>query len=91
MVVHTTPSARKPEEAQFDQAKGAFLASLNHEVRTPLSGIVGMLDLLSETELDEDQKEYLTAARLCTESLTELLNASLEYAALEAEIGRAHV
>ena len=84
MVVHTTPSARKPEEGQFDQAKGAFLASLNHEVRTPLSGIVGMLDLLSETELDSDQREYLTAARLCTESLTELLNASLEYAALEA-------
>jgi CheY-like chemotaxis protein/anti-sigma regulatory factor (Ser/Thr protein kinase) len=84
MVVHTTPSARKPEEGQFDQAKGAFLASLNHEVRTPLSGIVGMLDLLSETALDEDQRDYLNAARLCTESLTELLNASLEYAALEA-------
>ena len=84
MVVHTTPSGRKADDSQFDQVKGAFLASLNHEVRTPLSGIVGMLDLLSETTLDEDQKEYLNAARLCTESLTELLNASLEYAALEA-------
>lgn len=84
MVVHTTPSGRKSDDSQFDQVKGAFLASLNHEVRTPLSGIVGMLDLLSETSLDEDQKEYLNAARLCTESLTELLNASLEYAALEA-------
>ncbi len=84
MVVHTTPSGRKADDSQFDQVKGAFLASLNHEVRTPLSGIVGMLDLLSETTLDEDQKDYLNAARLCTESLTELLNASLEYAALEA-------
>jgi len=63
MVVHTTPSGRKPEEGQFDQAKGAFLASLNHEVRTPLSGIVGMLDLLSETTLDEDQREYLNASK----------------------------
>ncbi len=43
-----------------------------------------MLDLLAETTLDEDQKDYLSAARLCTESLTELLNTSLEYAALEA-------
>ncbi len=87
MVVHTAPSA--PQQAEnpdrsFDRAKGAFLASLNHEVRTPLSGIVGMLDLLAETTLDEDQKDYLSAARLCTESLTELLNTSLEYAALEA-------
>jgi CheY-like chemotaxis protein/anti-sigma regulatory factor (Ser/Thr protein kinase) len=40
--------------------------------------------LLAETALDEDQKDYLSAARLCTESLTELLNTSLEYAALEA-------
>jgi CheY-like chemotaxis protein len=83
MIVHTAPSAPQQNE-NFDQAKGAFLASLNHEVRTPLSGIVGMLDLLAETTLDEDQKDYLSAARLCTESLTELLNTSLEYAALQA-------
>ena len=69
---------------QLDQVKGAFLASLNHEIRTPLSGIVGMLDLLHETTLDEDQRDYLSAARVCTESLLELLNASLEYSALEA-------
>jgi CheY-like chemotaxis protein len=84
MVVHTTPGGPQRDESGFDQVKGAFLASLNHEVRTPLSGIVGMLDLLSETPLDDDQKEYLSAARLCTESLMELLNTSLEYAALEA-------
>lgn len=87
MVVHTAATAPQQSETidpAFDKAKGAFLASLNHEVRTPLSGIVGMLDLLSETTLDEDQKDYLSAARLCTESLTELLNTSLEYAALEA-------
>lgn len=93
MVVHTTPApehlappdhARNAERATFEQIKGAFLASLNHEVRTPLSGILGMLELLSETSLDEDQREYVSAARLCTESLTELLNTSLEYAALES-------
>jgi CheY-like chemotaxis protein len=83
MVVHTEPT-RSPQDDSFDPVKGAFLASLNHEVRTPLSGIVGMLDLLAETNLDDDQKEYLSAAKLCTESLAELLNTSLEYAALEA-------
>ncbi len=98
MVVHVTPpekpaqdrqtspepAAVHPERQPLDQVKGVFLASLNHEIRTPLSGIIGMLDLLHETNLDEDQRDYLNAARLCTESLSELLNASLEYAALEA-------
>jgi CheY-like chemotaxis protein len=72
------------DRPQLDQVKGVFLASLNHEIRTPLSGIMGMLDLLLETGIDEDQRDYLNAARLCAESLSELLNSSLEYAALEA-------
>jgi CheY-like chemotaxis protein len=45
---------------------------------------MGMLDLLLETRIDDDQRDYLNAARLCAESLSELLNASLQYAALEA-------
>jgi len=72
------------DRQQLDQVKGVFLASLNHEIRTPLSGILGMLDLLLETNVDEDQRDYLNAAHLCAESLAELLNSSLEYAALEA-------
>jgi len=72
------------DRPELDQVKGVFLASLNHEIRTPLSGVLGMLDLLLETRIDEDQRDYLNAARLCAESLSELLNASLQYAALEA-------
>ena len=94
MVVHVAPfdqtqdtpdlPVAQPDKPQLDQVKGVFLASLNHEIRTPLSGIMGMLDLLLETGIDEDQRDYLNAARLCAESLSELLNSSLEYAALEA-------
>src|ERR1700688_3886312 len=69
---------------ELDQLKGLFLASLNHEIRTPLSGILGMTDLLLETTLDEEQREYVSAARLCAENLFEILNATLEYSALEA-------
>src|SRR5271168_50153 len=72
----------KPDD--LDQLKGLFLASLNHEIRTPLSGILGMTDLLLETTLDEEQREYVSAARLCAESLFEILNAALEISALEA-------
>lgn len=69
---------------ELDRLKGTFLASLNHEIRTPLSGILGMADLLLETNLDEEQLEYVNATRLCAESLFEILNATLEYSALEA-------
>src|SRR5580698_2568620 len=64
--------------------QGQFLASLNHEIRTPLSGILGMTDLLLETLLTEDQREYVGATRLCAENLLEILNVTLEYSALSA-------
>jgi CheY-like chemotaxis protein len=69
---------------ELERLKGTFLASLNHEIRTPLSGILGMADLLLETKLDDEQREYVNAARLCAESLFEILNATLEYSSLEA-------
>src|SRR5215475_9225710 len=69
---------------ELDRLKGVFLANLNHEIRTPLSGILGMIDLLLETNLDEDQREYVNATRLCAEHLFELLNAALQYSALDA-------
>ncbi|HZU24795.1 MAG TPA: response regulator [Bryobacteraceae bacterium] len=56
-----------------------FLASLNYEIRTPLSGILGMADLLVDTGLTEAQQEYVNATRFCAESLTDVLNAAAEY------------
>jgi CheY-like chemotaxis protein len=66
------------------EVQGQFLASLNHEIRTPLSGILGMTDLLLETSLSADQLEYVGATRLCAENLLEILNVTLEYSALAA-------
>ena len=67
---------------ELRDVQGEFLASLNHEIRTPLSGILGMTDLLLETPLTDDQREYAGAARLCAENLLEILNVTLEYSAL---------
>lgn len=72
------------ERSEIDHLKGTFLANLNHEIRTPLSGILGMTDLLLETQLDEEQRDYVSTARLCAENLFHLLNATLEYSALTA-------
>jgi CheY-like chemotaxis protein len=67
---------------ELREVQGQFLASLNHEIRTPLSGILGMTDLLLETHLTDDQREYVDATRVCAENLLEILNVTLEYSAL---------
>jgi CheY-like chemotaxis protein len=64
--------------------KQQFLASLNHEIRTPLSGIMGMIDLLQETSLDSEQRDYVSTTRACAVELLSILNATLEYSALAA-------
>ena len=89
--MHTQTQVEPPEQvgaapngAGLDQLKTEFLASLNHEIRTPLSGIIGMTDLLLETDLTADQQDYVASARVCAENLLELLNTALEYSALAA-------
>lgn len=63
-------------------AEREFLASLNYEVRTPLTAILGLLELLLETPLDEVQREYVQLAYSSARSLLEILNITLELAAL---------
>ena len=77
-------SSFSPITDGLSDLQGQFLASLNHEIRTPLSGILGMTDLLLETPLTEDQQEYVAATRLCAENLLEIMNVTLEYSALSA-------
>ncbi|GIU77627.1 MAG: hypothetical protein KatS3mg005_0865 [Bryobacteraceae bacterium] len=59
-----------------------LLTSLNHEIRTPLSGVLGAIDLLLETGLTDEQREFALMARESASGLLELLNDTLEYNSL---------
>lgn len=69
---------------QFSQAKTEFLANMSHEFRTPLNGIVGMTDLLSETELSSEQSGYVQALKSSASGLSDLISDILDISKIES-------
>ncbi|HEY1110784.1 MAG TPA: ATP-binding protein, partial [Opitutaceae bacterium] len=67
-----------------DRAKGRFLATMSHEVRTPLNGIVGFTSLLLDTPLTPEQREYVQTIKLSTEALIQLTGDILDFARIES-------
>ncbi len=67
-----------------NEAKSRFLATVSHEVRTPLNGILGMTDLLASTSLTAEQSSYLDAIRASGASLSSLINEILDFSKIEA-------
>jgi PAS domain S-box-containing protein len=67
-----------------DRAKGQFLATMSHEVRTPLNGIVGFASLLLDTELTPEQQEFVETIRTSSETLIQLTGDILDYARIES-------
>lgn len=67
-----------------DRAKGQFLATMSHEVRTPLNGIVGFASLLLDTPLSTEQQEYVDTIRTSSETLIQLTGDILDYAHIES-------